>query len=444
MWIYILVYKIGIYFFALGVRITSLWNVKARLWIQGRRQWQQVLQQKIKNLSTSPKGREFEATSQQEKNINAPIWIHCASLGEFEQGRPIIEAIKLKYPTTQIILTFFSPSGYEVQKNYAQADMVMYLPLDTSSNAKKFIQIIQPQLAIFIKYEFWYECLKMLAQQKIPTLLVSAIFQQRHVFFKWYGGFYRYMLGMFKHVFVQNESSLQLLQSIHIHNASIAGDTRFDRVSHIASSVLDLPIIEKFCANRKVIVAGSTWPTDETMLIQAAQHIANTAWIIVPHELHLSHIQNLQTQLSNSVLYSTVSNNKNIDPTTYTHLIIDNVGMLSSIYRYATIVYVGGGFGKAGIHNILEPAAHGKPVIFGPVFHQFMEADAILKAGGAMSIRDTAEFVFIINHLLDNTNYLDVVGKKAGTYVQHNKGATAHVLRYIEEKHLLTSMDIIL
>lgn len=439
MWIYILVYKIGIYFFALGVRITSLWNVKARLWLQGRRQWQKVLQQKIKALSNSPKGGEFEETSQQEKNINAPIWIHCASLGEFEQGRPIIEAIKLKYPTTQIILTFFSPSGYEVQKNYAQADVVMYLPLDTSSNAKKFIQIIQPQLAIFIKYEFWYEYLKMLAQQKIPTLLVSAIFQQRHIFFKWYGGFHRYMLGTFKHVFVQNESSLQLLQSIHIHNASIAGDTRFDRVTHIASSVIDLPIVEKFCANRNVIVAGSTWPTDEAMLIQAAQHIANTAWIIAPHELHPSHIQNLQTQLSNSVLYSTVSNNKTIDPTTYTYLIIDNVGMLSSIYRYATIVYVGGGFGKAGIHNILEPAAHGKPVIFGPVFHQFMEAEAMLKAAGAITIKNVNQFITSLTYLLNDEMYYKMVSQAAKTYIQNNVGATSKILYYIEVQKLLNS-----
>jgi len=439
MWIYILVYKIGIYFFALGVRITSLWNVKARLWLQGRRQWQKVLQQKIKTLSNFPKAGEFEETSQQEKNINAPIWIHCASLGEFEQGRPIIEAIKLKYPTTQIILTFFSPSGYEVQKNYAQADVVMYLPLDTSSNAKKFIQIIQPQLAIFIKYEFWYEYLKMLAQQKIPTLLVSAIFQQRHIFFKWYGGFHRYMLGTFKQVFVQNESSLQLLQSIDIHNASIAGDTRFDRVAHIASSVIDLPIVEKFCANRNVIVAGSTWPTDEAMLIQAAQHIANTAWIIAPHELHPSHIQNVQTQLSNSVLYSTVSNNKTIDPTTYTYLIIDNVGMLSSIYRYATIVYVGGGFGKAGIHNILEPAAHGKPVIFGPVFHQFMEAEAMLKAAGAITIKNVNQFITSLTYLLNDEMYYKMVSQAAKNYIQNNVGATSKILYYIEVQKLLNS-----
>ena len=439
MWIYILVYKIGIYFFALGVRITSLWNVKARLWLQGRRQWQKVLQQKIKTLSNFPKAGEFEETSQQEKNINAPIWIHCASLGEFEQGRPIIEAIKLKYPTTQIILTFFSPSGYEVQKNYAQADVVMYLPLDTSSNAKKFIQIIQPQLAIFIKYEFWYEYLKMLAQQKIPTLLVSAIFQQRHIFFKWYGSFHRYMLGTFKHFFVQNESSLQLLQSIHIHNTSIAGDTRFDRVTHIASRVIDLPIVEKFCTNRNVIVAGSTWPTDEAMLIQAAQHIANTAWIIAPHELHPSHIQSLQTQLSNSVLYSTVSNNKTIDPTTYTYLIIDNVGMLSSIYRYATIVYVGGGFGKAGIHNILEPAAHGKPVIFGPVFHQFMEAEAMLKAAGAITIKNVNQFITSLTYLLNDEMYYKMVSQAAKNYIQNNVGATSKILYYIEVQKLLNS-----
>jgi len=412
MWFYVVLYRLGIRFFALSVRIASLWNVKATLWLQGRKQWQKTLQQKIQSNTST-------------------VWVHCASLGEFEQGRPIIEAIKLKYPTTQIVLTFFSPSGYEVQKNYADADVIMYLPLDTPSNAKKFIEVVQPILVVFIKYEFWYEYLKTLAQQKISILLVSAVFQQRHIFFKGYGGFHRYMLGIFKHIFVQDESSLKLLKSIHIHNASIAGDTRFDRVAHIASTIINLPIIEKFCAHRNVIVAGSTWPTDEAMLMQASKNISNTAWIIAPHELHSAHIQHLQTQLSNSVLYSTASNNKTIDVTTYTYLIIDNVGMLSSIYQYATIAYVGGGFGKAGIHNILEPAAHSKPVIFGPIFHQFIEADGLLKAGGAMTIKNVSIFIKTIEHLLKDKKYCNEMGKKAGAYINNYGGAVTHILKYI-------------
>lgn len=419
MWVYVLFYRFSIQLFGLGIQIVSLWNNKAKLWIHGRKQWQQTLQQKISSHTSN-------------------IWIHCASLGEFEQARPIIEAIKQKYPNTKIVLTFFSPSGYEVQKNYANADIVMYLPLDTSANAKKFIQIIQPRLVIFIKYEFWYEYLNTLHQQKIPTLLVSALFQKRHIFFKWYGYFFRKMLKMFNHFFVQNETSQKLLHSIHINNVSVSGDTRFDRVANIASKNIDLPIIEKFCNNRNIIVCGSTWPEDEAIITKAIAKIPELAWIIAPHELKPFKLGKLQEIFPNSALYSTLLKNISINSSAYNYLIIDNVGLLSNIYYYATIVYIGGGFGKAGIHNILEPAAHNKPIIFGPIYYQFAEAEEMLKIQAAITIKNENDFIETVQHLLNNKSNCKNIGEKARSYVQNHIGATAKILNYIEEKNLLS------
>lgn len=418
-------YTIFCRLYVLGIRLVALWNPKARKWLQGRR----GLFEKI--------GREMASLRLPGDAPQPLVWMHCASLGEFEQGRPVLEQVRARYPSATLLLTFFSPSGYEIRKDYPGADLVFYLPMDGKANARRFLEMVQPSLVIWVKYEYWYFYLTSLKKRKIPALLVSAIFRKEQPFFKWYGRLHQYMLTCFQHLFVQTEQSKSLLAGIGFREVTVNGDTRFDRVMEIANQFTPLPLIQQFCSSYPVIVAGSTWDEDEEEL----DHFANThpavRFIIAPHEIHESHLQDIEKLFKHSVRYSQLQQQElNADVNT---LIIDNIGMLSRLYRYATVTFIGGGFGEDGVHNVLEAAVYGKPVVFGPVYDKYVEAVELLEAGGGFSIGTALELEALFNQLLTDTAYCNAVGEKAGNYVKAKTGATAAVLQYIQEKRLLTS-----
>ncbi len=368
--------------------------------------------------------------------------MHCASLGEFEQGRPVLEKIKADYPGYKVLLTFFSPSGYEVQKQYAGADWVFYLPLDGASAARRFLEITHPSLVIFVKYEFWYYYLKKIKYRKIPLILISAIFRKEMSFFKWYGNIQRKILSRFDHLFVQDEESKKLLDEIGLNKiSSVSGDTRFDRVKEIAENFSPIPEIEKFIQDKLIIVAGSTWIEDETELQIAFKSLSNSAarLIIAPHEIHEGHIKELKTLFPDSVLFSdlkeglkTTENNR--------ILIIDNIGMLSRIYKYAAIAYVGGGLKSSGVHNVLEAAVYYKPVIFGPYNEKYKEAVDLVKSGGGIVIKNAGDLSACFERLLKTENvFYEKTCHAAGEFVKANGGASKRILSFIQENRLLTN-----
>lgn len=368
------------------------------------------------------------------------IWMHCASVGEFEQGRPIIESLKSNYPDYKILLTFFSPSGFEATQNYKGADWIFYLPLDGANRSKKFLEIVQPQLVIFVKYEFWFYYLKKIKYRNIPLILVSALFTKKMSFFKWYGRLQRKMLTRFDQIFVQNESSKKLLEAYGFSQlASVSGDTRFDRVLEIASNWEPLPQIEKFIGNNKVIVAGSTWPEDENMLLKFTSQAVekNLKLIIAPHEIDEKHLTEIKNNFSNALFYSDL--NTNVKPYKESAcLIIDNIGLLSRLYKYGTINYVGGGLRTSGVHNVLEAAVFGKPVLFGPNYEKYVEAISLIEIKGGYSFAEKDEFVSITNRLLLHEDEAFEIGKKAAKYVARQAGATPLILKYIQENLLFT------
>lgn len=350
----------------------------------------------------------------------------------------MLEAIRHRYPSVKIVLTFFSPSGYEVRKNYPGADHVLYLPLDSKASARKFLQLVQPNLVVWIKYEYWYYFLTEIKKKKIPCILVSGIFRKDQPFFKWYGRLHRYMLESFNHLFVQTPASKRLLGSIGFTNTvSVSGDTRFDRVVQIAEQFEPIDLIEQFCGNSKVIVAGSTWPEDE----EEMDHFANThpdiKFIIAPHEIDEYHIQEVEKLFKYSVRFSQLQ--VAADNGTTNTLIIDNIGMLSKLYKYATITYIGGGFGDDGVHNVLEAAVYGKPVVFGPVYDKYIEAVELVQHGGAFVVRTALELEQTFNELLSNNDSYRSACEAARNYVYSNKGATESVMQYIYENRLLTN-----
>lgn len=357
------------------------------------------------------------------------VWFHAASLGEFEQGRPIMESLKNSHPEFKILLTFFSPSGYEVRKDYQGADIICYLPMDMSWNVKRFLDIVQPDCAIFIKYEFWMNYLLELKKRQIKTYIVSAIFRESQLFFRSYGGFYRRLLKSFTHLFVQNDESVRLLHSIGFDNVTKVGDTRFDRVADIAAKSNDLPIVQAFKSDAKVLIAGSSWPNDENILLPYFNQNFPLKLIIAPHEIDEEHLQSIISQLKRPYIrYSqaTIENVKEADC-----LIIDCFGLLSSIYRYGEIAYIGGGFG-VGIHNILEAAVYGIPVIFGPNYKKFQEAVDLIELGGAFSIADYTGFSRLMSDLLvDNSSLYASSAAVSNDYSQRNRGATIKVLDII-------------
>ncbi|RZL17519.1 MAG: 3-deoxy-D-manno-octulosonic acid transferase [Pedobacter sp.] len=402
----LLIYNTGILFYGLAVRFLALFSTKARLFVEGR-----------KNIfsrigAVIPPGR-------------IKVWFHFASLGEFEQGRPVLEAFKLSFPDKYIVITFFSPSGFEVRKNYTGADAVFYLPLDTRLNAQRFIRLIQPEMAVFTKYEFWYHYFSELRKQNISLYLISTIFRKDQIFFKWYGSFYRNILFMVTRFFVQNQESAQLLGSIGINDPIISGDTRFDRVYANAKNTTDLPFISSFCNGSKVFICGSTWPEDEQLIAELAKEHPGWKFIIVPHEVDDQHIRSISKKFSNNILHSQLALNK--ESVSIQTLIIDNVGMLSSLYQYGQLAYIGGGFGK-GIHNTLEAAAFGLPVIFGPEYHKFQEAKDLLARGAAISITNQQDLNIAFNELKQNAK----ASSAALNYVNEQKGATEIILDAIK------------
>lgn len=359
------------------------------------------------------------------------IWFHAASLGEFEQGRPLMEKIKAEHPEYKILLTFFSPSGYEVRKNYNGADVICYLPFDTPYRVRKFLNLARPSIAVFIKYEFWGNYLKELKKRGTPVYIISAIFRPDQLFFQWYGKSYRKMLYAFTHLFVQDERSRKLLEDFGIGNVSVTGDTRFDRVLDIYRQAREIEIVEKFVSGAKgkrpvVLVAGSSWPQDEEILIPYFHAHPEMKLIIAPHEIHREHLVSIESMLKRPSVRLSEAHEEELS--TMDCLIIDSFGLLSSIYRYGQIAYIGGGFG-AGIHNTLEAAVYGIPVLFGPKYHKFKEAKDLIAVGGGFSVADATAFQTRMDRLLADEKELETVGKAAGDFVFQHAGATEKILK---------------
>ncbi|WP_325406004.1 3-deoxy-D-manno-octulosonic acid transferase [Agriterribacter sp.] len=413
------------------MKLVAQWNPKAKQWINGRKDFFEKLPKILENLP----------------HDNRPvIWMHCASLGEFEQGRPVLEKIRRRSSQSKVIITFFSPSGYEIRKNYKGADAVLYLPLDTLSNARNFIKQINPMLVLWVRYEFWLHYLEELKRKKIPLLLISGTILNNNPLYRVYR---KKLFSCFTHFFVQTERSARFLQAEGFEqNVTVAGDTRFDRVIEIAEAFEPLAPVEAFCRGHRVLVAGSTWTADEEELMHYIKVNPDMRFIVAPHEVDEENIKELQKEFPHSVLFSVlqakVSNNNAIDgstsDTTVTNtLIIDNIGMLSRLYKYADITYVGGGFGDSGLHNILEAAVYGKPVFFGPVYQRHFEAVEMEEAGGAVSIENALELETELNKLWNDETLLKASGDCAKQYVYANAGATDRILEYIYKNRLLTN-----
>ena len=399
------------------LKLVALFSPKMKLFVAGRKTVFSTLTSKI-------------------KSDDKTIWFHAASLGEYEQGLPVIEVIKQKFPLHKIVVTFFSPSGYEVRKNNTIADVTVYLPLDTSSNAKKFIQLVHPEMVFFIKYEYWPNYLNELRKHQIKTYLISGILRENQAFFKWYGGFYRDALKTFDYFFVQNENSKKLLQSIGFNNVKVSGDTRFDRVVSILERDNNLDFIEEFKNNKTTIVIGSSWPKDESFLVDYINKSSdNVKFIIAPHNIKPEQIQDLKKSIvKKTILFSeNVETRHAFSLQGYSVFIIDTVGILTKIYSYADIAYVGGGFGNPGVHNILEPATFGLPVVIGPNFSHFAEATALVNMEGCISIQNQTELNEAFDLLLQNEDERLEKGHICSTFVQMNKGATQTIINHILE-----------
>ena len=409
-------YSILIHFYAFIVALISPFHRKARLMRWGQWKTNRILREKI------------------DRNAKY-IWFHASSLGEFEQGRPMMEKIKQEHPDYKILLTFFSPSGYEVRKNYNGADVICYLPFDTPFRVKKFLRLAHPVMAVFIKYEFWGNYLHELKKRGIPVYIISAIFRPDQLFFQWFGAPYRKMLYNFTHLFVQDERSKELLAEFNIRNVTVCGDTRFDRVLDICRQARELPNVERFVKNEKgeqvqTLIAGSSWPQDEDIFIPYFNKHPELKLIIAPHEIHQEHLTYIESLLKRpSVRLSEVLQDNHLLEGKDC-LIVDSFGMLSSIYRYGTIAYIGGGFG-AGIHNTLEAAVYGIPVLFGPRYQKFKEARDLIKVGGGFSISSKEEFTDEMDELLTNQQTLATAGKSAGNFVSGNAGATEQILKEV-------------
>lgn len=377
----------------------------------------------------------FETLSEKLNPGDRTIWFHSASLGEYEQGLPIMEKIRQLYPQHKIVLTFFSPSGYEIRKNTKAADVVVYLPLDTKANAAKFLKLVQPELVFFIKYEFWPNYLNALKKAGTPVYLISGLFREKQVFFKWYGGFYRKALQAFRHFFVQYDSSKQLLKNIGYTNVTISGDTRYDRVSEILERDNSLPFIEEFINGKTTVVFGSSWPKDEALFMDFINNPSDTKFIIAPHTIGPDHINDIKNGITKKTVLFSEMEGKNLAE--YDVFIANTIGILGKIYSYADIAYVGGGFGTSGLHNILEPAAFGVPVIIGPNHQKFPEAVALVQMGGCIAAKDKEEMEDALSALVHNEDYRLETGHKAGTFVSMNRGAVNIIINYIENEHSL-------
>src|SRR5690554_1336712 len=411
-----IIYNLLIYLASFALRIVALFSKKIKLFVDGRKDVVHILG---KNISTSDK----------------TIWFHCASLGEFEQGVPIMEEMKKAKPGHKIIVSFFSPSGYEIKKNTSLADVVVYLPMDTPSNAKRFIDAIHPSLSIFVKYEFWPNYLLQLKKKNIPTLLVSGVFRDNQIFFKPYGGFMRKALKSFNHFFLQEENSVKLLNSIGFKNTTLSGDTRFDRVSHQIEMNNTLKFAKEFKGDALCVVCGSTWPEDEAVLLDYINSAPrNVKFIIAPHKIEQSKIEAFTEKLyKQKVILHSQKDDVNL--TEYSVLIIDCIGLLTKLYSYADIAYVGGAMGRTGLHNILEPATFGVPIIIGKNYNEFPEAIRLRNLAGLFSISNPLELSDVLTKLVSDANYRKKTGMISGHFVNSNTGATNKVLDYIAKHH---------
>ena len=407
------IYNLGIKAYRLGVRLAALRNHKARLMIDGQK-------------------RTFDLLRATLNSENKNIWIHASSLGEFEQGRPLIERIKSENPDAHIVLSFFSPSGYEVRKNYDKVDVVCYLPFDVPSEVRKFIDLVNPSMAIFVKYEFWGNYLSELKRRAIPTYIISSIFREGQIFFRPWGGMFRDMLRCFTRIFVQNEESRQLLKTINIDNVEVAGDTRFDRVADVRGAAKEFPVIESFVANSSfTLVMGSSWQPDEDIVMPYFNEHPNMKLIVAPHEFDAARLSAIVGKTSRKAgLYSATSAENAAD---LDCLVIDCFGILSSLYRYGQMAYIGGGFG-AGIHNINEAAVYGIPVVFGPKFGKFAEAHDLIAFGGGHCINNAQEFADLMDKMLNNPAALENSGIIAGNYISTHIGATSRIYRELFPK----------
>jgi 3-deoxy-D-manno-octulosonic-acid transferase len=414
-----ILYTIGIYLMGVFYRLAAVFVPKARAWRAGRKQWRKHLQEALADWSPE----------------QPRIWMHCASLGEFEQGRPLIEKIKQERPETRILLTFFSPSGYSIRKDYVHADFVMYLPLDLPRNTRDFLRIVKPDLGIFVKYEFWWNYIASAKKAGIPLVLIAGLFRPKQYFFQFYGSWFRRQLASFKHFFVQNEAAAQLLQEVNISAVSVVGDPRVDRVLQIAAQVPSFPKIEQWRANRPTLVVGSSWPSDEEILFPFLVNTLPQDWavILAPHDISTRHIQQIEHSLPLS--FEKYSDWTATDPSDSRVLLIDNIGMLSGLYQYGRIAYIGGGFG-AGIHNTLEPMAFSLPVIFGPRFEKFEEARLTVAGGGAFTIGDTGELNRVFLALQQGAQYQKSQAM-VEDYLQSSRDATLKIYRSLQSRQFL-------
>jgi len=407
-----IIYNLFIYLYGLGIRIASKFNEKAKLWIDGRENWKQKIKENI----------QFD---------DKVIWIHCSSLGEFEQGRPVIEKLKKEFTTHKIALSFFSPSGYEIQKNYPGADYIFYLPLDTKANAKALVKALNPEILILVKYEYWFNLLRRLEKRKVPVIVISAIIRENNIFFKPVGSWFRRRIARINHFFVQNEDSKSLLAAIRVNQVTVAGDTRYDRVKEISHSDVHLPFIENFKNNQKLIVAGSTWIDDEDILVNYINGNLPQDWKIIfaPHKINAKDIQKLKEKIKlPTAIYS---ESQNQDLSQFQVLILDTIGILTKVYAYATISYVGGGYTKTGVHNTLEPAVYGVPIVFGPTYNLYLEAIELIQIGAAQSFRNQFEFDEIFKELISNDENRNSRGKIAADYIQNKPNSTQIIVSYL-------------
>lgn len=413
-------YNLLVVFTGFCLKILALFRPKMKLFVEGRKTVFATLASKIKPADKT-------------------IWFHAASLGEFEQGLPVMEEMKLQFPAHKIVLTFFSPSGFEVRKNNTVADVTVYLPLDTEANARQFLKLAHPELVFFIKYEYWPNYLAALEKLAIPTYLISGIFRENQLFFKWYGGFYRKALDTFDHFFVQNSGSKDLLLKLGKTNVTVSGDTRFDRVAAILEKENHLDFISEFKNNTLTIVVGSSWPKDESLLVEYINSMQHPVkFIIAPHNIKSEQIQQLKNSITKKVVLFSEKENQNLAD--YDVFIIDTIGILTKIYSEAGIAYVGGGFGNPGVHNILEPATFGVPIVIGPNYSHFAEAAALVNMEGCISITTPTELHQAFENLIQNGTIRNEKGHICSTFVQMNKGATQSIMKYILEQHQISQL----
>jgi 3-deoxy-D-manno-octulosonic-acid transferase len=410
-----LLYTLAIRLYSCFIAIAAWFNPKAKQWIDGRRDWR----------------RRYAGRFEKRAPV---LWVHAASLGEFEQGRPIIEAWRERCPDWQIVLTFFSPSGYQIRQHYAHADFIAYLPADTPRNAADFLELIRPDAAVFVKYEFWANYLFALRRRGVPTLLVSALFRPGQPFFRPWGGFWRGMLRTYDVIFVQNEASAALLRTIGIEHAVVGGDTRVDRVVRLAAQAPENAVVRAFAGAAPVLVVGSSWAADEAVVLEGAAGLKPLKIVIAPHEPSAAHLAELEKRLGQSGWTSARYSRATVQPVGDVDvLVIDNVGMLNTLYRYGRVAYIGGGFGK-GIHNTLEPAAYGLPVLFGPKYEKFEEARAFVARGGGFAVGSAGEFAAVLQRLLSDAAAYDTASRAVLHFLDANRGATALAVNWLAQR----------